>query len=216
MPKRRYTRPTTSYIMGREEDMKLRQYLIDTEGPFSWHGLLQELEVSAEEEAQLRALEKGQVLVLDPEEIEDYSIRVVRLSFDADERGFKEFPTIGWPKFLGMGWEDVSWHNDAMARAQYDLVKGNDDGPALALWVDFDDPHSREWDEAKKYTLVFEPEGYSSGDAAWEIIRTEDAHEVEMRIAAFLAEFVPTTDVETAREQGETIARIMAPGKSND
>lgn len=77
---------------------------------------------------------------------------------------YKEFPSVPIPPWLqGDGWEDESWHNDAMPRSC--RVLGN--ARVLSVWVDFDAPEMREWEDGGKYTVTHE-----------DALRTDDLVEV--------------------------------------
>lgn len=57
-------------------------------------------------------------------------------------------PTVFPPWAIGLGFTDVSWHNDAAARAQLELshlhYETNDQIYGLDLWVAVEDPAARE------------------------------------------------------------------------
>lgn len=43
-------------------------------------------------------------------------------------------------------WQDVSWHNDVCPRFENEEIR-------LAIWVDYDDPADREFDDWRKFTV---------------------------------------------------------------
>jgi hypothetical protein len=194
MPKRNFIRHARGHMLiqgpGRVDASK-GMFTIDSEGPYSWHGLEQELELDASEQAQILAMNRGDELELHG----DDDISITRLMFDRGDQTFKEYPTIGWPKFLGHGWLDNSWGNDAMARAALSLsADPYDTGetPMLALWVNYDGKDSREIGD--KYALNYEPTGYSSGEDVTEIYKGDDAIAVAMKIQDFLGAFFQIGD----------------------
>lgn len=82
---------------------------------------------------------------------------------------FKEFPTIEFPKeLIALGFEDQSWHNDAMAAAWKTLPSGK----ALIAWINFDDENERECGD--KYALILNSNSdHSDENGGTEILDTD-------------------------------------------
>ena len=70
---------------------------------------------------------------------------------------FKAWPSISFPRFLQvLGFEDVSWGNDACARAIKYLSKEAEDRqfPVLECWVAEDSPEAREFPTSGKFRVI--------------------------------------------------------------
>jgi len=59
---------------------------------------------------------------------------------------FPDYPENDMPR-VPIGFDDVSWHNDAMPRFENEAL-------GLTLWVDYRDPEQRETPDGKRFLLV--------------------------------------------------------------
>ena len=79
---------------------------------------------------------------------------------------FPDFPEADMPA-IPAGWEDISWHNDACP--SFDMGEGR------VVYVDYADKAQREWPDAPRFVVTFDPGDNSSIRT---VLETDDWAEV--------------------------------------
>jgi len=95
---------------------------------------------------------------------------------------FPDFPASHMPR-IPLGFDDVSWHNDAMPRFESEAL-------GLTLWIDYLQPEKREIETGRRFLLVHN--GHDSADV--ELIETNSMDEINAEITAHCAREYGHTD----------------------
>jgi hypothetical protein len=109
---------------------------------------------------------------------------------------FKEHSEVARPAWLGAGWDDNSWHNDAMPHCTLHLGSQNPQiQPVVEIWVNYPRPEDREIGTA--FEVVFMRDWsadsgddvtlYSGEDEAAAVIWERAARTAKSMIAVILA-----------------------------
>ena len=109
------------------------------------------------------------------------------------------------PEFLLKApWEDVSWGNDAMPRFE-------SEAHMLAVWVDYDNPEDREYEEGSKFTVIQlfgNPGELQLGEDV--ALSTDDQTELECFLAGFEPDEPTAEDLEVIDETCFSVALVEA------
>ena len=135
-------KPVTGMIYGTQmskylcENYHISQF-IDEDGQTMWHLII----------------ERSEWIADSPEELEDKLFDFlddegVTLS-DLYSPHMGEFPEWTMDFILPKGFEDVSWHNDAMPRFENEKL-------GLRIWADYTDPKDSEWGEDRDDRFLLE------------------------------------------------------------
>lgn len=75
-----------------------------------------------------------------------------------------EFPDYDGKLYIPKGFEDASYHNDIMPRAEKMIIipgfaNVSDTEVSFILWQDYVNPDKREYDDGKRYIFLIEVNG---------------------------------------------------------
>ena len=93
---------------------------------------------------------------------------------------FRDYPTTYPAVFADAGFSDDSWHNESAGRLT--LAHG---AGFVVLWVAEPDPDAREYPEAPRFGLSWQPGEYAEG--CEDIGETDDPDAVLSMVKAFVA-----------------------------